>query len=375
MQAMVLEQTGPIDASPLVLRDVPDPQPAPGQVRLRVHCCALCRTDLHVIEGDLPRQKLPLIPGHQIVGRVDRLGDDCRRLRVGQRIGVAWLRYTCGRCRWCRSGRENLCDASAYTGYHADGGYAQYALVPEDFAYPIPAGLGDVEAAPLLCGGIIGYRALQRANVPDRGRLLLVGFGSSAHIVLQLALQRGYEGFVLSRTKSHRQLARGMGAVWAGADPADLPTRMDSAILFAPAGALVPPVLAALDKGGTLALAGIHLSDVPQLNYQQHLYHERDVRSVTSNTRDDGRRLLAEAAGAALQLHTTSYRLDQANQALDDLKHSRIDGTGVLVMADGRPQPDHAAATSDQEQSAWDPELPARPLAQSPSTAKPSSTT
>ncbi len=330
MQAMVLNSIAPVETSPLQLAQWPDLEPAPGEVRLRVHCCALCRTDLHVIEGELPRQRLPLIPGHQIVGTIDRLGPGCRRLRVGQRVGVAWLRHTCGVCALCHSGRENLCEAQRFTGYHEHGGYAEQAVAPEDFAYELPDGFSDAQAAPLLCAGIIGYRALQRSHLPPGGRLALFGFGSSAHVVIQLARHRGSSVYVVSRGEQHRELARRMGAVWAGAAAADLPVKVDSAIVFAPVGHLVPPALAALRKGGTLALAGIYMTEVPPLNYEQHLFYERDLRSVTANTRADGRALLAEAAEIPIRPHVTEYALADANQALQDLKADRINGTGLL---------------------------------------------
>ncbi len=332
MRAMVLDSTADIDTAPLTLRDVPEPEPAEGEVRLRVTACAVCRTDLHIIEGDLPEAKRPVIPGHQIVGRIDRLGPGCTRLHEGQRVGVAWLRGTDGSCRFCQRGRENLCPDARFTGYHADGGYAELALAPEAFAYELPEAFEDATVSPLLCAGLIGYRALQRADVPDGGRLLLVGFGSSAHVVIQLAVHRGHEVYVLSRTESHREHARRIGAVWAGRDASELPEPMDSAILFAPVGRLVPPVLESLDRGGTLSIAGIHLSDVPPLTYQKHLFYEKQVRSVTANTRDDARALLAEAADAGVHPSITTYPLDQANRALQDMKHSRIDGTGVLLL-------------------------------------------
>ena len=330
MRAMVLEQYGHIDGAPLMLRDVDDPLPGAGEVRVKVSVCAVCRTDLHVIERDLPQAKLPIIPGHQVVGVVDRVGAGCTRLKGGQRVGIAWLRHTCAECRFCRSGRENLCERQRFTGYHADGGYGEYAVVPEAYAYELPEEMDDVAVSPLLCAGIVGYRALQRANVPDGGKLLLVGFGSSAHIVIQLARRRGHEVYVVTLTEGHQALGRKMGAAWAGSDCADLPVKVDSAILFAPVGRLAPPVLAALEKGGTLSIAGIYVSDVPALNYERHLFYERDVRTVTANTRDDGRALLMEAAAAGVKPHTTTYDLPDANRALQDVKHSRIDGTAVL---------------------------------------------
>jgi propanol-preferring alcohol dehydrogenase len=237
-----------------------------------------------------------------------------------------------GTCKFCRRGRENLCPASRYTGYDADGGYAEYAVAPEEFAYELPEGFSDEHVSPLLCGGLIGYRALERAALPEKGRLLLVGFGSSAHIVIQLALHRGHEVFVVTRSENHVRQARALGAAWAGGDFSDLPEKADGAVLFAPSGQLVPPTLEALDRGGVCSIAGIHLTGVPSLEYRRHLYQERELRSVTANTRDDARALLAEAAGANVKPQTTAYPLEDANRALHDMKHSAIDGTPVLVI-------------------------------------------
>jgi propanol-preferring alcohol dehydrogenase len=333
MKAMVLAELGLVKDSPLRLVEQPVPEPGPGEVRLKVRCCAVCRTDLHVIEGDLPRHTLPIIPGHQVVGVVDQLGPGCRRFKTGQRAGIAWLRHTCGTCRFCRAGRENLCAQPRFTGYHADGGYAEYAVVPEDFAYEIPDVFADVNAAPLLCAGIIGYRALQRCALPPGGTLALYGFGSSAHVVMQIARHRGCDVYVVSRALAHVELARSLGAKWAGTDARDIPVRVDSAILFAPAGALVPVVLEKLERGGTLAIAGIYVSAIPSLDYEQHLFYERNIRSVTANTRADGRALLAEAAEIPIRPHVTTYSLTDANRALQDLKADRVNGTGVLLMA------------------------------------------
>ena len=332
MKAMVLEEIASIDTAPLRWRELPDPEPGAGEVRLQVHCCGVCRTDLHVVEGDLPRAKLPIIPGHQIVGVVDKVGADCTQIEVGQRVGVAWLRYTCGQCTFCRRGRENLCESSRFTGYHADGGYAEYAVVPEAFAYSMPDGFDDLHAAPLLCSGIIGYRALKRACVPEGGTLALYGFGSSAHVIFQIAKHRGYEVFVVSRGGKHLELAKDMGADWAGSNPADMPGKADGAIIFAPVGHLVLPALEALQKGGALALAGIYMTDIPQLDYEKHVFYERDIHSVTANTREDGRGLLAEAAEVPIRPHVTTYPIEEANRALQDLKADRINGTGVLVV-------------------------------------------
>ena len=332
MKTMTLCQIGPVDSAPLQLADLAIPEPEVGEVRLKVHCCAICRTDLHVIEGDLPREKMPIVPGHQIVGTVDRLGPGCKRMKLGQRVGVAWLRHTCGTCGFCTRGQENLCESARFTGYHADGGYAEYAVVPEDFAYEIPDVFSDVEAAPLLCAGIIGYRALRRAEVPAGGKLALYGFGSSAHVVIQIAQHRGCEVYVVTRGEKHRELARRMGAVWVGEDAAEMPVKVHSAIIFAPAGELVPPALEALQKGGTLALAGIYMTPLPEMDYGRYVFYERDIHSVTCNTRQDGRELLAEAAAIPICPHTTTYPLAEANRALQDLKHDRLSGTGVLVV-------------------------------------------
>lgn len=332
MWAMTLARQAPIEEAPLQWRELPDPVPGAGEVVLRVACCAICRTDLHVIEGDLPPRTLPIVPGHQVIGTVERLGPGCTTLREGQRVGVAWLRQTCGTCRFCMSGRENLCPAARFTGYHAQGGYATRIAVPEAFAYQIPLAFADAEAAPLLCAGIIGYRALQRAAVPWGGSLAVYGFGSSAHVVIQIARHRGYRVLVVSRTPAHQALARELGAVWAGADAAAMPEPADSAIIFAPAGRLVPVALEHLAPGGTLALAGIHMSPVPELDYERHLFHERTVCSVTANTREDGRRLLAEAAAIPIRPHTTVFPLREANAALQALKADRINGSGVLRM-------------------------------------------
>ena len=332
MRAVLLKRQQPVTQSPLALLEVDEPQPAADEVRVKVSVCAVCRTDIHIVEGDLALHRSPIVPGHQVVGRIDQVGAKVTRFRVGQRIGIAWLRYVDGNCRFCRRGRENLCLASRYTGYDVDGGYAEYAVVPEEFAYELPDGFNDEQISPLLCGGLIGYRALERAAVPDSGRLLLVGFGSSAHMVLQIALHRGHEVCVVTRAENHIREAKKMGATWAGSDFRDLPTKVDSAILFAPSGKLVPPTLESLDRGGVCAIAGIHLSDVPVLNYDAHLYQERELRSVTSNTRNDAHALFAEASAARLRIQTTPYPLKDANRALRDMKESKVEGTPVLII-------------------------------------------
>ena len=333
MKAMQLQDIAPIASSPLKWVDAPTPSPGAGDVRIKVHCCAICRTDLHVIEGDLPREKLPIIPGHQIVGVVDALGDGCGRLAVGQRVGAAWLRRTCGTCEFCAAGRENLCESQRFTGYHADGGYAEFALAPEAFVYDLPEAFSDTEAAPLLCAGIVGYRAFKRSRPQDGGTLAIYGFGSSAHVIMQIALHRGMEVYVVTRGESHRQLARDMGAAWVGASADEMPAKVQSAIIFAPAGELVPRALAKLQKGGALSLAGIHMTPIPQMDYRQSVFYERDICSVTANTRQDGRELLAEAANIPIRPHVIAYPLAEANRALQDLNSDRLNGTGVLQIA------------------------------------------
>jgi propanol-preferring alcohol dehydrogenase len=333
MKAMVLRHPAPIETAPLELCDVALPEPAAGEIRVRVEACGICRTDLHVIEAELPPQLPQVIPGHQIVGVVDACGAGVTRFEDGDRVGIAWLRYTCGSCGYCRSGSENLCRQARFTGYHADGGYAEYAVVRADFAYALPPALGVVAATPLLCAGIIGYRALRRAEVKPGCRLGLYGFGSSAHIAIQVAVHWGCTIYVMTRDEAHQQLARQLGAAWAGPADAPPPDKLDSAILFAPAGELVLPALAALDQGGTLALAGIHLTDIPSMSYERHLFHEKNLRSVTANTRQDGEDLLRVAAEISIRPHTTSFPLSDANRALQQLKSDGIQGSGVLVIA------------------------------------------
>ncbi|GAB2449676.1 zinc-binding alcohol dehydrogenase family protein [Nocardioides hungaricus] len=331
MRCWVVERPGPIATGPLRPAVRPIPEPGPGEVLLDVEACGVCRTDLHLAEGDLAPRRAGVVPGHQVVGRVRECGVDAHRFRVGDRAGVAWLRGTCGSCRWCRSGRENLCPASAYTGWDADGGFAEQAVVPEAFAYRLPATVPAAEIAPLLCAGIIGYRSLVRASLPPGGRLGLYGFGSSAHITAQVALAQGAELFVMTRGEEARALAWELGAAWVGTSDARPPEPLDSAIVFAPAGDLVPVALEALGRGGTLALAGIHMSDVPRLDYQRHLFYERDLRTVTSNTRRDGEELLGLAGRLGVRAHVVAYPFDEADRALADLAAGRFGGSAVLV--------------------------------------------
>ena len=331
VQAWVVQQPGPMASGPLLRVRVPDPEPAPGEIRLRVEACGVCRTDLHLAEGDLVPRRARTVPGHEVVGVVDRLGPGAGRFAPGDRVGIAWLRATCGRCRWCRSGRENLCPSARFTGWDADGGFAEHAVVPEDFAYRLPADVPAPQLAPLLCSGIVGYRALRRATLPPGGRLGIYGFGASAHVVAQLALRQGAEVHVMTRSEPDQELARELGAssVQGAADPPPVP--LDAAILFAPVGTLVPPALRALDRGGVLVLAGIHLTDVPPLEYEHELFYEKEVRSVTANTRADGDELLRLARALDVRPRVHVRGLDEAAAVLADLAADRYAGAAVLV--------------------------------------------
>ena len=333
MRAWVVDTPGPVDSRPLRLVEREAPTPGPGEVRVAVSVCGVCRTDLHLAEGDLAPHTPATVPGHEVVGVVDALGPGATRFAVGERIGIAWLRHTCGVCRFCARGDENLCLAPRFTGWDADGGYAEHAVVDERFAYRLPERFGDEEVAPLLCAGIIGYRALKRAALPEGGRLGIYGFGGSAHLAAQVALAQGATVHVLTRSADARRLALELGAASAG-DTYDAPPEpLDSAIVFAPVGDVVPVALEALDRGGTCAIAGIHLSDVPALDYQRHLFQERQVRSVTANTRADGEEFLAVAERIAITVHTEAYPLDRADEALADLAHDRVTGAAVLHVA------------------------------------------
>jgi propanol-preferring alcohol dehydrogenase len=300
-------------------------------VRVRVRACGVCRTDLHLAEGDLTPKRNQVIPGHEVVGTVDELGPGCVRFGPGARVGVPWLAHTCGVCRFCVAGRENLCTAPLFTGWDLDGGYAEYVLVEEAFAYALPEAFSDEQAAPLLCAGIIGYRALRRSQLPEGGRLGIYGFGGSAHLTAQVAMAEGATIHVMTRSPEARALALQLGAASVGGAADRPPEPLDSAILFAPVGTLVPHALEALERGGTLAIAGIHLSDIPALNYQRHLFEERNLCSVTANTRDDGTAFLEAAARIPIRASTVAYEMSQANQALRDLAHDRVDGAAVLV--------------------------------------------
>ncbi len=333
MKAMVLHRVAAIEAGPLRLEDRPDPEPGPGEVRLRVFACGVCRTDLHLVEGDLPDVPLPAVPGHQVVGRVDRLGAGAGGLREGDRVGVAWLQGICGACEFCAEGRENLCRRPRFTGFHVPGGYAGYCTAPAPWTYRIPEIFGDEEATPLLCAGIIGYRALRLSGVRPGERLGIYGFGNSAHVTIQVARHRGCEVFVFSLGEAHRALARELGAAWVGGAREEPPAPLHGAILFAPAGELVPVALRALRPGGTLACAGIHMTPIPGIDYDRELFQERVLRSVTANTRQDAIDLLADAAAIPIRTRTRTYPLEEANRALQDLKAGRLQGAAVLRVS------------------------------------------
>jgi len=332
MTAWIVDRPGPIATRPLRAVSRPVPRPAGREVLVRVEACAVCRTDLHLAEGDLPPKRPGTVPGHEVVGRVVERGPQAREVPVGARVGVAWLRSTCGECRYCRRGAENLCPNSTYTGWDADGGYAEYLTADERFVHPLAEELSAQAAAPLLCAGIIGYRALKRADLPAGGVLGIYGFGASAHLAAQVALARGATVHVMTRSAQARELALELGCASATDAYGSPPEPLDAAILFAPVGDLVPTALRALDRGGTLAVAGIHLTDIPALNYQRDLFQERTLRSVTANTRADAREFLAVAAAHPLAVTTTPYPFDQADRALADLAADRVHGAAVLAV-------------------------------------------
>jgi propanol-preferring alcohol dehydrogenase len=333
MKAWAVDHPQPAAAGPLQLTEVPVPEPAGHEVLVRVHVCGLCRTDLHLAEGDLAPRRHGVVPGHEAVGRAVELGPDVTDLAIGDRVGIPWLRHTCGSCRWCRAGRENLCETPAFTGWDADGGFAEYATIDERYAYRIPQEILDHDAAPLLCAGIIGYRALRRAQLPPGGRLGIYGFGASAHLTAQVAMHQGATVHVLTRSAAARRHALELGCASAG-DAADAPPEpLDAAILFAPVGELVPVALSALDRGGTLSVAGIHLTDIPTLSYADHLFQERSLCSVTANTRADGAELLRLAASIPLRPKVSHYGFGELDDALVDLATDRVDGVAVVEVA------------------------------------------
>jgi propanol-preferring alcohol dehydrogenase len=333
MRAWEVVEPGPVTNRPLRLAERTTPTPDPDELLVRVIACGVCRTDLHVTEGDLPPHQPSMVPGHEVVGEVVSVGATVQGWAVGDRVGIAWLRHTCGVCAYCRRGAENLCPRSRYTGWDAPGGYAELTTVPADFAYHLPSGYSDAELAPLLCAGIIGWRALQRAELPPGGRLGIYGFGGSAHLTAQAAIAQGATVHVLTRSADARRLALDLGAASAGDADDQPPQPLDAAILFAPVGDLVPIALSALDRGGTLAIAGIYLTDIPTLNYERHLFQERTLRSVTSNTRRDGRDFLDFAQRHHLHVSAVPYPFAEADRALADLAGDRVRGAAVLSLA------------------------------------------
>jgi alcohol dehydrogenase, propanol-preferring len=331
MKACLLRKPARVETNPLESTDVPLPQPSEGEVLVRVRCCGVCRTDLHVIEGDLPPRKSPVIPGHQVVGVVEKPGAGARRLRAGARVGVAWLHRTDGTCEYCQAGAENLCNHPSFTGYTVDGGYAEYIVAPEDFVYAIPEGFADEQAAPLLCAGIIGFRSLRISSIKPGGKLGFYGFGAAAHLAIQVALHWNVEVYAMTRDARHQKLAMELGAKWAGGTFAEPPVKLDAAIVFAPAGEIVPAALKALRKGGTLVLGGIHMSPIPSFDYDL-LYEERVIRSVANNTRQDGHDFLRVAAEIPIRTHVQIFPLSEANRALTALKNDAIPGAAVLKI-------------------------------------------
>jgi len=331
MKACILRSPAPIETNPLEFADTAVPEPGPGQVLVRVNACGICRTDLHVIEGELKPRKSPIIPGHQVVGVIEAVGEGAERYPAGTRVGIAWLHSTDGTCEYCRSGKENLCNAPSFTGYTVDGGYAEYALADQNFVYPIPDGFGDLQAAPLLCAGIIGFRSLRLSGIERGGSLGLYGFGAAAHVAIQVARHWGANVYACTRDTRHQKLALELGAVWVGGTVDAPPQKLDSAIIFAPAGEIVPAALKALKKGGILTLGGIHMSAIPPLDYQL-LYQERVVRSVANNTRQDGHDFLRVAAEIPVRTQIEIFPLQEANRALNSLKYDAIQGAAVLQV-------------------------------------------
>lgn len=332
MKAMVLGAFRPVAENPLEMRDVPVPSVGPEDILIKVRCCGVCHTDLHAVEGELPNAKPPLIPGHEVIGVVERMGERANRFRVGDRVGAAWLRSACGVCRFCRSGRENLCESAHFNGCQADGGYAEYMALPEKFAYAVPELFSDEEAAPLMCAGIVGYRALELSGIHPGGTLGLYGFGASAHIALQIAKHRGAKVFVFSRSAEHRALARDLGADWAGTAKDDPPTKLTNAVIFAPVGSIYLDALRVLDRGGTVASAGIHMSPIPEMDYGKYLYHERKMLSVANATRNNGEELLRIAAEIPVRTTIQTFPLDAANDVLRLLKAGKVNGAAVLQI-------------------------------------------
>jgi propanol-preferring alcohol dehydrogenase len=333
MKACVLRSPAAVETNPLQVMEVVTPEPSEDEVLVRVRACGVCRTDLHVIEGELPPRKSPVIPGHQVVGIVEKQGVNARRFAPGARVGIAWLHKTDGTCAYCLSGAENLCDNPKFTGYSVDGGYAEYIVAPENFVYAVPERFPDEQAAPLLCAGIIGFRSLRLSGIKQRGRLGFYGFGAAAHVAIQVARHWGVEVYASTRDARHQKLALELGATWAGGTFNEPPQKLDAAIVFAPAGEIVPAALKALKKGGVLVLGGIHMSPIPSFPYEL-LYQERMIRSVANNTRQDGEDFLRVAAQIPIRTHVQIFPVSQANRALNLLKNDAIPGAAVLHVSE-----------------------------------------
>ncbi len=334
MKAMQLSHFAPIEQNPLALTDLPIRRPDPHEILVSIKVCGVCHTDLHTVEGELPDVRLPIIPGHQIVGTVEDMGHKASRFQLGDRVGIAWLHSVCEECGYCDKDRENLCESARFTGYHVDGGYAEYEVIPEKFAYRIPDVFSDEEASPLLCAGIIGYRALRLSEIEPGQKLGLYGFGASAHVAIQVAVHWGCKVYVFSRSQAHQEHACRLGASWAGTSKDSPPEKLDASINFTPAGETVLDGLRHLDKGGTHALAGIYMSPIPEMDYTEYLYHERTLRSVANATRQDGEELLKVAAEIPIRTTTTAFPLEEANRALQLVKDSAIDGAAILKISE-----------------------------------------
>lgn len=331
MKAMILKNQESIDNHPLKLVDLPVPEPEGSEIRLKINVCGVCRTDLHIVEGELPAHKMPVIIGHQIVGRVDKLGENAKKYKLGDRLGIPWLYKTCGKCKYCKSGRENLCDNPMFTGYDADGGFAEYTVVEEEFAYPLPENYDDREVAPLLCAGVIGYQAFKATGLKNSGKIGLFGFGSSAHILLQVCIHLGIDVYVVSRTEKELQLAKKLGAKWTGKIDDDMGTLLDAVIVFAPSGELLAEALKKIDKGGIVVSAGIYTTPLPGFDYS-YIYPEKTLTSVAHTTRQNVKEFLNLAKKFKIKTKINEYRIEDANQALMNIKYSRVSGSSVLVI-------------------------------------------
>ena len=332
MKALILNEPGRIEDNPLKYTELPEPEPEPGELLIKVSACGVCHTDLHTVEGDITPPSYPIVPGHQVVGTVQSTGEGVSNFASGDRVGLAWLRSVCGQCTYCLSGRENLCDDIRFNGFHANGGYAEYVTAPSDFVYRIPESFSDVESAPLLCAGIIGYRSLVLSNANKGDKLALYGFGASAHVTIQVARYNGCEVYVFSRSEAHLEFAKELGAVWTGSLPETPDVLMNSSIIFAPAGDIVPEALRLTAPGGTVVTAGIYMSQIPPIDYAEHLYHEKTLRSAANSTRQDGTELLELAEKIPIKTNVQTFQLKEANEVLLMLKRGGIQGAGVLVI-------------------------------------------